>query len=500
VSHHLTKTLEIKAERNLLGRLLCLSQSNNISLEKLFEYPLGPIPWTLALADGCMVKTNKSQMLHYLESLVDGSTSVSTIPDTHTAAYVIDGNAMLQASINVPETFEDFCLQVFRQLPKWSSVHFVTDSYKPDSIKTFERSRRGNSATFTIGGPRTKMPRDFKKFMTNDSNKQQLLRMLYSEWKCDKYAHLMQGRRIFFVLEQECFVLHSPDNLTQQSDLVEALCSSQEEADTRVVLHALYEDCPSSIVVRSPDTDVLVMMLYYSKSINVPFYLDTGTGNKRRLIDVKSLSSALGPDMCSALPAYHAMTGCDHTSAFVRRGKVKPLKLIQKDLRHVATLKQLGVSSTVSDDLLRGTEQFVCGMYGDSASDVNYLRHKLFMSRYDCKSETESSSFKALDGVDLSMLPPCRSTLRLHILRANYVSLIWKSSHQPFPNIPSPIGLGWQLSEGAIAIQWTEGDILPQQLVDILSSKSDSTEIEEQEDYETDNFVDVVFSDDEDEL
>ena len=38
------KTIEIKADRNLLGRLLCLSQKHDISLTKLFAHPLGPIP------------------------------------------------------------------------------------------------------------------------------------------------------------------------------------------------------------------------------------------------------------------------------------------------------------------------------------------------------------------------------------------------------------------------------------------------------------------------
>jgi len=62
------KTVQVKAERNLLGQLLMLSQVNEISLKKLFQYQLGPIPWSIATADGAMVKTNKAQLLHHLES------------------------------------------------------------------------------------------------------------------------------------------------------------------------------------------------------------------------------------------------------------------------------------------------------------------------------------------------------------------------------------------------------------------------------------------------
>ena len=61
------KTVEIIAEHNLLGRLLFLSQKNDISLTKLFKYSLGPIQWFIATADGGMIKTNKAKLMHHLE-------------------------------------------------------------------------------------------------------------------------------------------------------------------------------------------------------------------------------------------------------------------------------------------------------------------------------------------------------------------------------------------------------------------------------------------------
>lgn len=39
----------------------------------------------------------------------------------------------------------------------------------------------------------------------------------------------------------------------------------------------------------------------------------------------------VGEDLCLALPALHAFTWCDTTSAFVRKGKMRPLKLLKKD-------------------------------------------------------------------------------------------------------------------------------------------------------------------------
>lgn len=56
------KTVNIRAERNLLGQLLILSQSNDISFDKLFQFSLSPVPWSLGTADGCLAKTDKSNM------------------------------------------------------------------------------------------------------------------------------------------------------------------------------------------------------------------------------------------------------------------------------------------------------------------------------------------------------------------------------------------------------------------------------------------------------
>jgi len=42
----------VKAERNLFGKLLMLLQNNDIDLEGVFAYQLGPVPWSLATCDG----------------------------------------------------------------------------------------------------------------------------------------------------------------------------------------------------------------------------------------------------------------------------------------------------------------------------------------------------------------------------------------------------------------------------------------------------------------
>lgn len=228
--------------------------------------------------------------------------------------------------------------------------------------------------------------------------------------------------------------------------------------------------------MRSPDTDVLVILISYAASISQPLFLDTGTGNKRRLIDIKAIACSLGTELSVALPAYHAFSGCDYTSAFVRRGKVKPFKILQNRPESIEIFTRLGASRHIDDTTLKGLEQFVCSMYGHATyQDVDKLRHQIFQSRYDVSTNTSALNIKT--GVDMSMLPPCKSSLQLHCQRSNYVAYVWKNSHVSHPDIPAPIGFGWELDEnGLIKVQWTQGDILPQNLVNVLSSDSSSTQ------------------------
>jgi hypothetical protein len=164
------KAVRIKAERNLLGQLLIMKQTYDISFDKLFESPLYPVPWALVTADGSLYKTNKAQLLHHME----GFASPADGEDLQTKVTVVDGNALLQSLVRLPATFGELARTVFSCLPNVKTVHFVTDSYHTDSIKQAERVRRGSSATYLIDGPATLLPNDFSKFMLNSDKKSSL--------------------------------------------------------------------------------------------------------------------------------------------------------------------------------------------------------------------------------------------------------------------------------------------------------------------------------------
>jgi len=329
VSKH--KTIQVKKERNLLGSIFLLSQKHDIDLERLFSYPLSPVPWSLGTADGALMKTNKSQLMKYLEAKVAPAENVDSVADD---VAVIDGNAVFQSITSPPSTFADLASHIFHtRLPKSRVIHFVTDTYHRYSIKEMERQRRGSSTCYKICGPKTRVPHDWKGFLRNSDNKTELTNVILNEWQSDQYAKHLHDRQLFFVNGSYCYCLSTVDGRTTTSQEIPQLFSTQEEADTRIILHCLFEtqrrSSDSTVAVRSPDTDVLVLLIAYATQIPNKLYFDTGVGNKRRRIDVHAIEAVLGERLSAALPGFHSFTGCDSISAFVRRGKTKPFKLLE---------------------------------------------------------------------------------------------------------------------------------------------------------------------------
>lgn len=134
------KTVRVTAERNILGQILTAGNGKDIDFYKLFAYPLNPVPWSLSTTDGGFVKTDKAPLLHATEAETDTyNKSPHDLPFNCTV--VMDSNVVLQAMTRLPDTFSEFALC----LPKAQTVHFVTDSYHAESIKTMERQQRGQT-------------------------------------------------------------------------------------------------------------------------------------------------------------------------------------------------------------------------------------------------------------------------------------------------------------------------------------------------------------------
>ena len=119
----------------------------------------------------------------------------------------------------------------------------------------------------------------------------------------------------------QCVLLSSADGISVDKVDVPELQSSQEEADTRMFLHARHaaSNGAQTVLIRSPDTDVVVIGLWAASHSPCQLVMETGSGLNRKVFSLTSTAQSLGSAMCNALPGFHAFTGCDTTSSFARQ-------------------------------------------------------------------------------------------------------------------------------------------------------------------------------------
>ena len=203
----------------------------------------------------------------------------------------------------------------------------MIDCYHENSVKSFERCRRGVAPTFLLSGPKTKTPRNWKLFMYNDENKTQLIKLLLSEWRRPKYAARLDGRQLFFLCGEECICLTSNNGILVEARPEEDLFTSQEEADTHVILQCQHiaEYYPTSVIIVYHQTPTY---WFFCQSQTILF--DTGTGNKRRLLNVNDIVFVKGrasvmffqlfiPSQV-AIPQVHLLDAVNlHLSKFLRK-------------------------------------------------------------------------------------------------------------------------------------------------------------------------------------
>ena len=115
--------------------------------------------------------------------------------------------------------------------------------------------------------------------------------------------------------------------------------------------------------------------------------------------------------MCEAIVGLYAFTGCDTISSFAGKGKLPALRIMRKSDTFIDTFSALGRSLEVEESTFADLEQFVCALYGNAkVSSVSDLRYGMF-----CAKGARFASH---------LLPPSRSSLRKHILHANYQAYI----------------------------------------------------------------------------
>ena len=141
--------VQLCADKALFARLAVLAQNRAMDMCVVMSYPLGPLPWALALPDDSLVKANMSKLLHLPEE------GVEPLHKNPSGAWIIDGMAVLQALQGRPSTFGDLAIIIVqviksRQPVSGGRVDVVFDCYWDISINAAERQKRAADCVLQI--------------------------------------------------------------------------------------------------------------------------------------------------------------------------------------------------------------------------------------------------------------------------------------------------------------------------------------------------------------
>ena len=125
---------------------------------------------------------------------------------------------------------------------------------------------------------------------------------------------------------KEVYSTHGSSVLTSsnRSEMSNLAPCTHEEADTRLMIHALDASLRGHrrIKIRTNDTDVIVLALSVVSTLPVDeFWITYGLGKNVQHMPAQVVASSLGPSKVSALPMFHALTGSHTVSFFRNRGK-----------------------------------------------------------------------------------------------------------------------------------------------------------------------------------
>ena len=103
-----------------------------------------------------------------------------------------------------------------------------------------------------------------------------------------------------------------------------------------------------------------------------------------RSITVDSIYTNLGKNLCKALPDYHTFTGSDFKAFFNRKGKIQPLKKLEKDVQAQIVSGHLGELDADQSNDFTEIEKCTFKMYGKkNLEKIDDARTKIFMEK--CK-------------------------------------------------------------------------------------------------------------------
>ena len=174
--------------------------------------------------------------------------------------------------------------------------------------QTREKRTKGKAVHFKISDDTKIENCSMKVFLSHIKTKKKLTKYLP-----EKFIDTMEsiGKEYVVVYDTICKSNVAVDPWLESRD--------HEETDTLIVLYGVdvaRKNPFQDLVVVSPGTDVLLLLIAFYKSLCANTVSKTGKGNNIRYLNVGTMYEALGEERASALLGFHAFTCCDVTCKF----------------------------------------------------------------------------------------------------------------------------------------------------------------------------------------
>ena len=329
-------------------------------------------------------------------------------------------------------------LNTFRSSHNSNRVDIIFDLYLSISPKNNERGRRANKnpIEFILSSEEQKLASDMSSFWSMSSNKMQVQQLFITY-----VLNVLKDKRHFFLGgAYSCDITQCLKLVDGNYTKFDSLKCDHEEADDRMMVHITHgyksfqisNKRSGSIIVASPDTDVLVSLIYHYN--NTWGYMNhdnklwclTKSGGSRQIYPIHELCSALKqpftsvrPNLINVLPALHALTGCDTTSKIGT--KLPPTKL----LNSFSLIENFGKLPLNADMILKAEKFLVHCLLKSSEKKIctfDELRYEFYHNN--------------LVDTNLTKLPCTSGSIVHHIKRAYYQCYLWLNAiHVSFPKL-----------------------------------------------------------------
>jgi hypothetical protein len=472
-----SEVLTLKATSSLFARMLVIARSSreDIDLKEVIgTHEFAYTNRVLMQPDGSVhPTTDKSTTIHMLENMTQTDVNTTQEGTAHNTnedkdegtCLVIDGMAVLNELMavknfkNCKDLGTSYVKLIESKARGYGQVRVIFDNYSNvSSLKEGTRERRRGKSKRT------------RSYIVEDSTSiTDKVTFLASNDTKDSLTLYLAQQLINESTAENLVTVTRRNVMTNSESHVSTGVSTQEEADTLMILHAVEVAGKGlDVHIYSQDTDVLLLALRRVPKLGTKPAVIMGTREHRRKVMLKPIYDKLGPDKASALINWHALTGCDTTGHIQGKGKKSCFTaFLDASPTVLAALTGLGEGAEPSAEVVKGCEEFLCSLFCPKQlhiSKAKNLRWYLFKQQ------------KPNQGVD--KLPPTQGAWLEHIRRAHVQASVWSQDLVINPVIPDPVTLGWQMQDSKLLPLLTKEAPAPEAVLQLIRCNCGSSNIE----------------------